>query len=322
LITAAKRVSPILTDRQDAFRSFVILNPASAAGATGRRWDRIAKLLHAALGDFEHVFTRVPGEATALSRAALRAGFEMIVSVGGDGTLNEVAGGFFDGAAAVAPEAVLGVVALGTGRDFARTIGQTGLESACARLAGRKIRSIDVGLARFTAHDGAPTTRIFINVASFGVGALVARLLSPRLKPISGKLAFSFATLRALASYRDQTVTLTFDASAPRTLAITNCAFGNGRFFGAGMQVAPAAKLDDGELDVTLWSGFGAMDFIRKRGSLYDGTHVREPGAQQLRTRNAIAVSESTVLLELDGESVGRLPVHVQVLPAALRLKT
>jgi YegS/Rv2252/BmrU family lipid kinase len=278
-----------------AFRSFVIVNPASAAGATGRRWDRIANLLRSSLGDFEHVATQKPGEATKLSRAALREGFEMIVSVGGDGTLNEVVGGFFEGSAALAPEAVLGVVALGTGRDFGRTIGQTDLESACARLGGRKTRSIDVGLAGFTGGDGAVTRRIFINVASFGCGGLVAHLVSPRLKAVSGQLAFTLATLRSLAVYRDLLVTLEFDAMPPRSLAITNCAFGNGRFFGAGMQVAPAAQLDDGEFDVTIWSGFGLMDFIRKRHTLYDGSHVREPGAQVLRCRRAIAGRPSLI---------------------------
>jgi diacylglycerol kinase (ATP) len=310
-----------LISANDAFRSFVIVNPASAAGAAGRHWDRIAKLLRSSLGDFEHAATRKPSDATALSRSALRQGFEMIVCVGGDGTLNEVVGGFFDGAAAVAPEAVLGVVALGTGCDFGRTIDQKDLESACARLGGRKTRSIDVGLARFTGHDGAPTARIFINVASFGCGGLVSHLVSPRLKALSGRLAFTLATLRALAFYRDQVITLKLDDTPPRSLAITNCAVGNGRFFGAGMQVAPAAQLDDGELDVTIWSGFGLMDFIRKRHTLYDGSHVREPGTEVLRTRRAIAISASTVLLEIDGESVGRLPAQLDVLAGALRLK-
>lgn len=305
----------------NAFRSFVIVNPASAAGATGRRWGRIAKLLRSSLGDFEHVATQKPGEATMLSRAALREGFEMVVSVGGDGTLNEVVGGFFNGSAAVAPAAVLGVIALGTGSDFARTIDQTDLESACARLGGRKTRTIDVGIARFAGHDGAPTTRVFINVASFGCGGLVAHLVSPRLKAVSGRLAFTFATLRALAVNRDQVVTLQLNDLPPRSLAITNCAFANGRFFGAGMQVAPAAQLDDGEFDVTIWSGFRLMDFIRKRHTLYDGSHVREPGAQVLRCRRAIASSEFTVLLEVDGESVGRLPAQLDVLAGALQLK-
>jgi YegS/Rv2252/BmrU family lipid kinase len=299
----------------------VVVNPAAAAGAAGRRWDRIAKLLRSSLGDFEHVVTQAPGDATRLSLAALRDGVEMVVAVGGDGTLNEVVGGFFHGAAPVAPEAVLGVVPLGTGCDFGRTIGPANLESACARLAGRKTRSIDVGLARFSAHGGAPTMRIFINVLSFGVGGLVASFVSPRLKAVSGQLAFTLATLRALAVYRDRTVVLEFDDTPPLSLAITNCAIGNGRFFGAGMQVAPAAQLDDGELDVTIWSGFGLLDFIRKRHTLYDGSHVREAGAKVLRARRAIATSDSKVLLELDGESVGTLPLELEVLPGALRLK-
>jgi diacylglycerol kinase (ATP) len=311
----------MLVGMTNAFRSFVIVNPTSAAGATGRRWHRIAKLLRSSLGNFEHAATRNPGEASALSRGALREGFEMVVSVGGDGTLNEVVGGFFEDSVAVAPQAVLGVVAVGTGSDFGRTIGQADLESACMRLGGRKTRSIDVGRARFTGEDGAARTRIFINVASFGCGGLVAHLVSPRLRAVSGRLAFTVATLRALAIYRDQTVTLEFDGMPPRSLAITNCAVANGRFFGAGMQVAPTAQLDDGELDVTIWSGFRLMDFIRKRHTLYDGSHVRERGTHVLRTRHAIATSESTVLLELDGESVGTLPAQLDLLPGAVRLK-
>jgi diacylglycerol kinase (ATP) len=305
----------------DTYRSLVIVNPTSAAGATSRRWDAIATLLRSSLGNFEYVLTRAPGEATTLSRAALRDGFEMVVSVGGDGTLNEVVGGFFDGTEPVAPQAVLGVVALGTGCDFARTIDLLDPKSACARLGGRNTRVIDLGIAKFTGHDGAPATRMFINVASFGVGGLVTRLVSPYLKAVSGQLAFTLATLRALAVYRDQTVTLEFDDMSPRSLTITNCAFANGRYFGAGMQVAPAAELDDGELDLTIWSDFGMLDFIRNRQALYDGSHVRLPGAQVLRTRHTIATSESTVLLELDGESVGRLPAQLDVLPGAIRLK-
>jgi diacylglycerol kinase (ATP) len=313
-----------LRNSDNALRSFVIVNPASAAGAAGRRWSRIAKLLRSSLGDYEHAITRNAGEATALARAALREGFEMIVSVGGDGTLNEVAAGFFDGSDPMAPiasNAALGVIAVGTGCDFARTIGQTDIQSACLRLEGRKTRSIDVGVARFTGHDGVPTTRIFINAVSFGCGGLVTHLVSPRLKAVGGRLAFTLATLRALAVYRDQTMTLQFDGMPPRSLAVTNCAFANGRFFGAGMQVAPTAQLDDGELDVTIWSGFRLMDFIRKRHMLYDGTHVRDPGTQVLRTRRALASSDATVLLEIDGESVGRLPAQIDVLAGALRLK-
>ncbi len=304
-----------------ASRSFVIVNPASGARTSGRRWDRLARLLQSSLGDFQYAFTQAPGDATSLARTALRQGFGKVVAVGGDGTLNEVVNGFFDGAVPLAPQAVLGIVALGTGGDFGRTLAQRDVASACATLAGEASRRIDVGLARFIGHDGRPATRIFINVASFGVSGLVARRVSSRLKAISGQLSFTLATLLALAVYRDAGVTLQFDDLSPRTLALTNAAFGNGRFFGAGMQVAPAAELDDGLLDVTLWSGFGLLAFIQKRRSLYDGSHVRERGAQVLKIRRAIASSEAPLLVELDGESVGRLPLQVEVLPGVLRLK-
>ena len=245
----------------------------------------------------------------------------MIVAVGGDGTLNEVASGFFEGSTAIAPEAVLGVIAVGTGSDFGRTIGQTDLQSVCAGLGGRNTRTIDVGFARFSNHAGTAATRIFINVASFGIGGSVTRLVSPRLKALNGRTAFALATLRALSLYRDQVVSLQIDDDLPRSLAITNCAFGNGRFFGAGMQVAPAAQLDDGQFDVTIWSGFTLMDFIFKRHMLYDGGHVRLPGTETRRARRASATGDGTVLLEIDGESVGRLPVQLEILPAAMRLK-
>ena len=304
-----------------ALRTMVIVNPTSGAGANGRRWRRTARALRQALGSFEHAFTERPLHASELARRALHSGYEMIVAVGGDGTLNEVVGGFFEAGRPVAPQAVLGVVALGTGSDFARTLGRPGLDEACARLAGRDSRLVDVGHARFTGHDGALRERVFLNVASFGCSGLVARLVSPRLKRASGALAFTLATVRALATFRDQPVSISIDGGATLDYSITNCAFCNARFFGAGVQVAPAAQIDDGRFDVTLWSGFGLVDFIRKHRSLYNGTHVTEPGTRLLTACRARADSPVIVLFELDGESVGRLPVEIRILPHALRLK-
>lgn len=302
-------------------RTMVIVNPTSGAGANGRRWDHTARSLSRALGHYEHAFTAGPLHATTLARQALRDGFEMIVAIGGDGTLNEVLCGFFAAGVPVAPQAVLGVVALGTGSDFARTLGGPGLEQACAQLGGRSSRLIDVGLANFSDHAGTPVERPFLNVASFGCSGRVARTVSAGLKRVSGPLAFSVATLWTLVSYRDQRVSISLDGAPAQEFLITNCAFCNGRYFGAGMQVAPAALIDDGRFDVTLWSGFGLLDFVRKRRSLYDGAHVRDPGTRIFRARHATASSPAEVLLELDGESVGHLPVQLKILPQALRLR-
>lgn len=303
-----------------ALRTLVIVNPASAAGATQRRWVRIARAIQAALGPFEHAFTDGPHHATTLTRRALQAGAQMVVAVGGDGTVNEVVRGFFDGRRPAAPRAVLGVVPHATGGDLARSLGTPGFEEACARLGGHTTRSIDVGYARYVDHDGRPAEHVYLNVASFGCSGIVANALTGAPKRL-GSLTFALATVQALRGHRDPVVTIIFNGGSPQHLAITNCAVCNGRYFGGGMLVAPSARIDDGWLDITTWSGFGLADFVRHRRALYDGAHVNLPGTRLDRAQAITATASKPVLLELDGESVGRLPVSIDLLPAALRLK-
>jgi len=304
-------------------RTFVIVNPASAAGATGRRWDRIACQLSRVIGSFEHALTDGPRHATALARAALEDGFELVVAVGGDGTLNEVACGFFDGRRPVAAEAILGVIPHGTGCDLARAIGiGTTLEDASARLAGDGAQLIDVGHARFTGHDDRAVERVFLNEASFGCAGAVAHAITRGAKRLGGRPAFMLATARTLLRYRDQTVTVTVDDGAPEQMTITNYAVCNGQYFGGGMRVAPDAELYDRRLDVTVWAGFGLADFVLKRRALYDGSHRNEHGARLLRAQKVSASSHGRVLLEVDGESVGRLPATIEILPGSLQFKT
>lgn len=303
-------------------RTFVVVNPSSACGATGRRWDHIAREVHRAVGPFEHAFTDAPRHATALTRTALENGFEMVVAVGGDGTLNEVACGFFDGRRPVAPTAALGVLPHGTGCDFPRAmgIGKT-LRDACARLSGRGARVIDVGSVRFIDHDGQSAERVFVNVVSFGCGGAVAHAITSATKRIGGKLGFTVTTARTLLRYEDQAVTVAVDDGAPEQITITSYAVCNAQYFGGGMWVAPGAELDDGRLDATIWAGFDLKDFILKRRSLYNGTHVHDPGTRILRVKKVVATSKERVLLDVDGESAGRLPVTIEILPRALRVK-
>lgn len=303
--------------------TFVVVNPAAGAGGAGRRWEGIARALRAAVGPFEHALTAGPGHATALVRAALARGAETVVVVGGDGTVNEAAAAFFEGRRPVAPDATLGVIPAGTGSDLARALGLgSTLEAACARLAGPRARTIDVGHARFVGRDGAAGERIFLNVASFGVGGAVAATTRERVaRRLGGALAYSLATAVALARQPEYAVTLTVDEGPPEALTVNNVAVCNGPYFGAGIRVAPQAAPDDGRLEVTIWAGFGLRDFLLKRRTLYDGTHVREPGTRCLRATRVVAAGPRPVPFELDGEPVGRLPVTIEILPAALRVK-
>jgi len=107
----------------DNLRAFFVVNPRSANGAVERRWTELSATVREVFGPFEHDFSARPGHATELARQALRDGFELVVSLGGDGTLNEVVNGFFADGAAVNPEATLGLLPVGTGGDFRKTLG-------------------------------------------------------------------------------------------------------------------------------------------------------------------------------------------------------
>jgi YegS/Rv2252/BmrU family lipid kinase len=311
-----------------ARRCFVVVNPSAGAGRAGRLWPHIAALLRDALGDFSHAMTTAQGHATALARDVLLAGSERIVAVGGDGTFGEVASGFFDSGRPLAPMAELGLLPVGTGCDLPRSIGLApGIQQACAQFAQDGARAIDVGHVAFADHHGREAERIFLNVASFGCGGAVSAAVAragrrPGGKRLGGRLTFLLASASVLAGYRDLPVRVSVDDGTPEALLVTNYAVCNGRYFGGGMQVAPDARLDDGLFDVTIWAGYRLSDFLLRQRRLYDGRHVEDTRTQRLRGRRVSARSDRQVLLDVDGENPGTLPVRIELLPCALRLKT
>jgi YegS/Rv2252/BmrU family lipid kinase len=303
-------------------RTFLVVNPQSAGGETGRRWPEIRAEVLRAVGDqAEHAFTDHPMHAAAITAEALRAGFRRIVAVGGDGTLNEVVNGFFQVPGGAPPDACLAIIPRGTGGDFRRTFDLNGsLRETCARLTS-EARPLDVGRVRFTAPDGTPGVRYFVNVASFGVSGQVDRAVNSSSKMLGGKVSFFLASVRTLIGWRDQKVTIQADGGPEETLGITTLAVANGQYFGGGMRVAPQADPSDGQFDVTIWSGYHLKDFALKSASVYDGRHVRWAGTRTLRCRTLEARSDEEVLLDVDGEQPGRLPASFEVLPAALHLQ-
>ena len=303
-------------------RTFLVVNPESAGGETGRRWPEIRAEVLRAIGDgAEHAFTDRPMHAATLTAEALRQGFRRIVAVGGDGTLNEVVNGFFQAEGGVPADACIALVPRGTGGDFRRTFGLNGsVRDSCARL-GADVRPLDVGRVRFTRPDGSPGERYFVNVASFGVSGQVDRAVNAGSKVLGGKASFFLASVRTLLGWRDQTVRIRVDGRAEESLGITTLAVANGQYFGGGMRVAPEANPSDGQFDVTIWSGYHLKDFALKSASVYDGRHVRWAGTRTLRCRILEASSEEEVLLDVDGEQPGRLPATFEILPGALRLQ-
>jgi YegS/Rv2252/BmrU family lipid kinase len=303
-------------------KTFFVVNPRSANGATGKRWGELVATIGRTLTDYGVEFTRGPLDAVSITRNALRGGYQCVVAVGGDGTINEVTNGFFEGDRAINPDAALGVLPRGTGGDFRKTFDwDTDFESAVRRLRTPDTRPFDVGRVEYQAHDGSRAVRYFANICSFGVSGKVDEAVNTSSKALGGTVSFFWGSLKTLTGWRDQEVRIRLDGGPPEDVRVTTLAVANGRYFGGGMKVAPEADVSDGLFDVTLWSGYGLTDFVLKSKGVYSGAHVGWKGTRTMRCKELVAESEERVLLDCDGEQPGRLPCKVTILPSAIRLK-
>ncbi|MBI3697804.1 MAG: diacylglycerol kinase family lipid kinase, partial [Acidobacteria bacterium] len=210
-------------------KTAVIVNPHSAGGKTGRQWPEIAARIAARLGPVDARFTERPGHATSIARELLEQGYDRIVATGGDGTVNETANGFFQDDQPIRPTTCLGLIPLGTGGDFRRSLGiPNSIPEAIDILATASPRLIDVGKASYRTTDGGVGNRYFVNLLSFGMGGEVASGAKNFLTPLGGAVAFLWATAVALVRYRRKRVHLTLDGVAqPQPFSIYNVAVGN-----------------------------------------------------------------------------------------------
>lgn len=307
-------------------RTLVIVNPRSANGSTGRRWCRLEPRVREALGavDIEH--TRGRRDAERLAREAVRAGIERLVVAGGDGTLGEVTSGLLG--AELGGYAEIGLLPLGTGSDFARSLGiPRDPDAALGVLCSGSARRVDAGRLSCRGPDGAPRTAHFANVASFGISALIDELVNETTKVFGGGVSFLLGTVRAILRYRSAPVALRMDGETLGEEPLVLAAAANGRYFGGGMKVAPEARLDDGLLDVVTVRDLPVRELLTKLPRIYRGTHLDEPAVRWLRGRTLEATAPGDgppapgrdgVRVELDGEPLGTLPARVEVLPGAL----
>ncbi|MGH7902591.1 MAG: diacylglycerol/lipid kinase family protein [Candidatus Dormibacteraceae bacterium] len=300
----------------------VIVNPAADGGRTGRRWPGFAVGLRAAGVDFEAAFTTRPGEAAEISRRAVSSARGIVLAAGGDGTLNEVVNGFFEGGEAITTESVLGMIPLGSGGDFRRSFGLPSSPGGVARLLREGApRRIDAGRATFRGHGGATAERYFINIADAGIGGEVVARVNRSSKRLGGAAAFLMASMASVLTWRNQPMRVTAGGRS-MDLVAQQVVIANGRYFGGGMQVAPRAAPDDGLLDVLLVGDLGLWENARGLRRLRSGTHLDDPDPKLEFFRTARVEVDSTgrVPLDLDGEQPGTLPAVFEVVPGAISL--
>ena len=296
----------------------VIINPESNKGKTGKRWKYIKEGLKSFLKEFKYEFTEKPLQAIEISRVAIKEGMELIVGVGGDGTMNEIANGFYENQKIVNPEVSLGIVPSGTGCDFTRSLNiPSKLKNALEVITQAPSSLIDIGRAKFKSHSGKEEERYFVNVADFGIGGEVVKKVSQN-KMRRKASSYMRCLISTFITYKNKKLNIRIDDEELPLDEYMIGAISNGRIFGKGMKIAPDARLDDGLFDVVLIKGMKMLEFFRNAWKIYLGTHLSHPKISLIRGRKIEAVAEddeSEVLIEIDGEQLGKLPATFEIIP-------
>lgn len=299
-------------------KAIVIANPFSGKGRVGRDPEAFEKLIADVGIDFQLHLTQERGHAIELAEAALADGYRFLVAVGGDGTINEVVNGMMDAQGPRAPEAVLGVVAAGSGSDFIKTFGlpQDPAEGV-KHLAGDNLFDVDVGRVTYT-ENGEQKQRYFPNIAEAGFGAEVVRR-AEKLPRFLGRVRYlvSFWICLARFKLRDGKVLLDGRTYEGR---LTNLIVANAQFFGGGMHIAPKAHPGDGKFDVLIQKGT-KRDYIAGITKVFKAEHLPSPVIGEHHAARVEVTSETPLPVEADGEVLGTTPAVFEIIPGALRLK-
>jgi YegS/Rv2252/BmrU family lipid kinase len=275
------------------------------------------------LGYFTSYLTAKPGDAATIARMKIVEGAEVIVCVGGDGTLNEVVNGFMDEHGPIRNDALLGFVPTGTGCDFIKTVPiAAGIEQSLDTIKEGYTKVIDLGRLQHHNDHGLSVTRYFHNIVSFGLGGEVDERINKNRKVFGPFISFIWATVVSIFLYGKKNIRIQIDDSYDRNIIAWNIAVANGKYHGGGMLVAPDAVIDDGLFHITVIGNLSLGEVFRHFPKLYNGRIKDIKDVSILTGKTISAFSPERVLVDCDGEQPGCLPIVADIMPAALRMIT
>jgi diacylglycerol kinase (ATP) len=284
-----------------------IVNPIAGKGKCARLWPQVESYLKELGLQFEAYFTEKKGDATRLAASASDQGVDCLLSVGGDGTLNEVVNGVSQ------RPVTIGVIPTGSGNDFVRTLGLKPHDwrGACRIVAAGHARPMDLGQIN-GCH--------FANVAGVGFDAAVANCANVWAKQrFPGSIAYIAALLKVLSQFKPTDLTIELDAQTFTGVGWL-VAVANAQYFGGGMWVAPKAKIDDGLFDVCILGELSCSRFLAAFPSVFSGKHLAHPAVHYYRSRTVKVSSADSLLVQADGELIGQTPQIFRLQPGRLSI--
>lgn len=292
----------------------VILNPVAGSSLIAKQnlsevdvETVLLQALHELKIDAKVFYTTLedPGEGIARELAARHT--DLVIAVGGDGTIHSVARGLLDSAS------TLGIIPTGTMNNLAYSLGiPANLQEACAVLAHGKARNIDVGSINH---------HIFLEVAGVGLEAVLypaaeAVKSSNLLSTLSG----TFSGLWRLVKFRPPQVSVAFDhekSHAYQAIQVTVC---NTPYYGVHLNVAPGIAMNDGWLDIVLYTNFSKSEYLRHALSISQGRRPFTPKIIYRRAKSLRIYSRTAIEVHADGNIIGTTPAEITVIPGALKV--
>lgn len=302
----------------------VIFNPIAGHGQSERRWPELQRRLSNILGAFQLITTKSPGDATIQARQAVDDGCKHIISVGGDGTHNEIVNGIFTASRNSGSAVVFSPLPAGTGNDLCRTLGMTSSdpeEAAFRAIERKQTRRIDLLSVRCQGKQNEIITRYALLFAAYGaVPAITARVNASRLlKRVSGRFSYLVATLLTALTYPHINVDISIDTGNRQQMRTFTGLCLNTVYAGGGMRLAPNAKIDDGQFNLIVLGDMSRWDIIfQKPDWLFAGHHLLHPKITEHLGRQLLVTGAGDIPVDIDGESVGTLPLAINTVPNAL----
>ncbi len=282
----------------------LIVNPTSGYIRYPGQVEEVREAFAAAGVPLEVMPTAGPGHAVELSRAAATAGYSGVISMGGDGTLNEVINGLL-----VTPGIPLGIIPAGISNVFALELGLPSSPAAAARtiLEGFR-RRVDLG---------SINGRAFSLMVSVGLDAQACKIVKAGLKKRLKRYAFHLAGIQALVSFRPGPFRVIFDSGD----SVTGFAavISNSRFYGGKYRITPAARLDDGALDVCVYLRGGRLDYLRYFAKVLSGKIAGDP-AVACRVCRGVKIDAPGLPVQADGDYLGETPLEISIMPGVLEV--
>lgn len=297
-----------------------IINVRSGKGIQKEEIEELKSYFTKSLGcqNYDFVIPVNRQETISVTKKLLQENAEQIVAIGGDGTINSVANGFFENGQLIHPKSFLSVAKAGTGSDYFKSI-VLGKKNCDWKdlIQEHEVKFVDVGYINFPS-ESKYENQYFINMASVGIVPDVVY----RKNRCPGWLPSIFKyTLPALASilfYKPQDVKLSLDGKKDWNIKLLSLSLSKGKYAGAGMKFGPEAVMDDGFFDITVILSMPFFKIPSKLSTLYTGTvadnvHIFKYKCSQIKIQ-----SETPLPLEFDGELYGTTDVEIQIKKKAL----